>query len=191
MEDAIKNSWDTLSFFEEYYSSRKFSVGLNHYFKVTITSKGYLFIPQVERYFNENVSMPHFSYALLHDDWEKKFGESICFAIIFYYICLINYAINKFYGWEKLCDILRESGLPLVSCGMGGIMTPHHAMTEADLIFVRASKNQKRAIALFNDTKTFMMNELRKLIQFEETSACFWQFIENEIENFNFLPNLI
>lgn len=182
-----KNNW-TFNFFEEYYKSGKFNEGLNHYFKLSITSSGYLFIPHVARYFNENVTMPHSSSSLLGDDSETELGESICFAITFYYVCLINYAINKFYGMEVLCDILKQSGLPLVSCGLGGIMSPHHAMTEADLIFVRASKNQKRAIALFNDTKTFMINELKKSIKFKETSDVFWQFIENEIEKFNFLP---
>ena len=171
MKNEIKNVWDTLSFFERYYSSRKFNGGLNHYFKVVVASQGYFLFLRSRG--NENVSMPHSSYALLQDDWETKFGESICFAIMFYYVCLINYAINEFYGMEKLCDILRQTSLPLVSCGLGGIKPPHHAMTEADLIFVKPSKNQKKAIALFKDTKTFMMNELKKLIQLKEIPTAF------------------
>lgn len=130
-----------LDYFREYYQSGEFEEGLKIYFKITQSSNGLSKILHVDRHFNDNVVAPYL--AMTDEDY---MGKSICFAIVFYYVCLCNYLINRLAGKEALKDFLKASGWPIVSCGLGGIMNPNHTMVEADLVFECQSANQKRAV---------------------------------------------
>lgn len=189
-----------LEYFKEFYKSGEFEKGLKTYFPSIqyANSGGFPQILQVSRHFNKDVSMP-FSSLLDGNGMEK----SICFSIIFYYVCLCDFVLYKIGGKELLKDFLKSTGWPLVYCGLGGIMSPNHTMQEADLVFVKASANQQEAIKLFHEVEPFMRSELNDFFQGNAPSINpeayhkfieeikpkipeFWTMAEKEIKTFTF-----
>lgn len=190
-----------LEYFKDYYHSGEFERGLERYFPNQRKADGYDFILQVTRYFNNEVSMPYSTSN--YDDCMKK---SICFAIVFYYICLCNYIILELGGEKLLKEFLRASRWPWVSCGLGGIMSPNHTMNEADLVFVKPSENQNAALNLFHETEPFMKEELDRFFTgrtYSKDLQSYQRFVEdikpllsqfrekadNLINQFNFLKS--
>ena len=166
-------------YFKGFYKSGEFEKGLKTYFPCIQVARlhGFPQILQVSRHFNNEVSMP---FSSLFD--ENGMEKSICFSIIFYYVCLCNYILYGLGGEELLKDFLKSTGWPWVNCGLGGIMSPNHTMNEADLVLVKPSENQNAALYLFHETEPFMKEELDRFFTgstYSKDPQSYQRFVED------------
>lgn len=117
----------TLEGYKLYYGSLEFQTDLTSWFRIerSHTTPQYPLILFVDRKSNPNrkIGMPSSST-------EKSFYFSFC---VFFH-CLQAQAISMISG-RKQADLFHvETGVPLISCGMGGEMNPAHTLLEAELL---------------------------------------------------------
>lgn len=117
----------TLDGYRNYYASLEFQKDLMSWFTVEMsrTQPRFPWIGYVERHFNPN----RVSY-MPSQTREKSFYFSFC---VFFHT-LQAQAICKLSGEEMMNKFHAETGVPKVSCGLGGIMHPSHILKEAELL---------------------------------------------------------
>ena len=117
----------TLEGYKSYYASLEFQKDLISWFKVEMrsTRPHFPWIGHVDRRFNPNRVL-----CLPSQTREKCFYFSFCIFIH----TLQAQAIYKVSGKEMMYKFHTETGVPMVSCGLGGIMHPSHILGEADLL---------------------------------------------------------
>lgn len=117
----------TIDGYKNYYASLEFQRDLMSWFKVT-QSRSHprvLFVPSATRHGNPN----RVSY-MPSQTREKSFYFSFC---VFLHT-LQAQAICKVAGNKMMSKFHEETGVPMVSCGLGGIMHPSHILYEAELL---------------------------------------------------------
>lgn len=121
------NSNTTIEGYKNYYSSIEFQKDLMRWFKVSksCTKPKFPWIGYADRYFNKQ--RPNGMPAATH---EKSFYFSFC---VFFH-CLQAQAIFKLSGREVMYRFHAETGVPMISCGLGGVMHPAHTLYEAELL---------------------------------------------------------
>lgn len=117
----------TLEGYKTYYSSLEFQKDLMSWFNVETIGKPLRFsmIKYADRNFN-----PNRSSFMPSKTREKSFYFSFC---IFLYT-LQAQAICKVSGEDMMYKFHAETGVPMISCGLGGIMHPSHILDEAELL---------------------------------------------------------
>ena len=117
----------TLEGYKSYYSSMEFQENLMRWFKVSKsnTKPKFPWIGFADRHFNEH--RPNGMPAVTR---EKSFYFSFC---VFFH-CLQAQAIFKLSGCEVMYRFHAETGVPMISCGLGGVMHPAHTLDEAELL---------------------------------------------------------
>lgn len=117
----------TLDGYKNYYASLEFQRDLMSWFKVemTRTHPRFPWISSATRHGNPN----RVSYMPAQTR-EKSFYFSFC---VFLHT-LQAQAINKAAGKKMMYKFHSETGVPMVSCGLGGIMHPSHILYEAELL---------------------------------------------------------
>lgn len=113
--------------YKNYYDSSEFQHDLKRYFKVTSskTNPTYPFIAHVATSFN-----PSRIEGCPSSSREKNFYFSFC---LFLY-ALQAQGIYKLSGREMMEKFHAETGVPMISCGMGGLMHPAHMLQEGGLL---------------------------------------------------------
>ena len=192
----------TFQDFQQYYSSQVFLRGLKNYFNDTESNDGYWIIPSMA---NHSDYEPHHSFSSIFEEnrYEENHKKANCFAIIFYYISLCNYAINEVAGMDALINFLKSTQWPMIRCGKDGIMDPQHTLNEADLVYHHNSIGCQEAYGLFQEVIPFMKKELNGFftggadnlnqIAYDEFVKAmegkidkFWEIADKEIEAFTF-----
>lgn len=108
---------------------------------------------------------------------EKSFYFSFC---VFLH-CLQAQAIFKLSGREMMYRFHSETGVPQISCGLGGIMHPAHTLLEADLFPVGAEEDAYiKMIDIILPEVHPLVEELRKYADTDEL----YKIIEDEILSF-------
>lgn len=117
----------TLEGYKSYYSSIEFQKDLMRWFEVSksYTRPKFPFICYADRYFNKQ--RPNGMPAATR---EKSFYFSFC---VFFH-CLQAQAIFKLSGRGVMYRFHAETGAPMISCGLGGVMHPAHTLYEAELL---------------------------------------------------------
>ena len=194
----------SLDDFKAYYDSHDFVIGLCDYFTV-LREDGYLVIPSMGKHSDYE---PHHSFSspFEENEYKKNHMKANCFAIIFYYASLCNYAINEIAGKDALVNFLKSIQWPLIRCGTDGIMEPQQTLNEADLVYHHNSKGCQDAYGLFQEVIPFMKKELNDFFAgratnfnqaaYDEFVAAmkgktekFWELANAEIQRFRFYKN--
>jgi len=117
----------TIEGYKSYYSSLEFQKDLMRWFDVSksCTRPRFPWIGYADRYFNKQ--RPNGMPAATR---EKSFYFSFC---VFFH-CLQAQAIFKLSGRDVMCRFHAETGVPMISCGLGGVMHPAHTLYEAELL---------------------------------------------------------
>lgn len=116
----------TIDGYKSYYGSLEFQNDLLSWFKVEKNRT--LNIPWIGIDFRHG--NPNRISSMPSQTREKSFYFSFC---IFLHT-LQAQAINKVSGEEMMNKFHAETGVPMVSCGLGGIMHPSHILKEAELL---------------------------------------------------------
>ena len=113
--------------YKNYYGSSEFQNDLMRYFKVTSskTKPSYPFIAYVDARFN-----PSRIEGCPSSSREKNFYFSFCLFLR----ALQAQGISILSGREMMEKFHIETSVPMISCGMGGIMHPAHMLQEAGLL---------------------------------------------------------
>ena len=117
----------TLEGYKQYYGSLEFQRDLMGYFNVSLSFAGrpYPMISHASPQFN-----PPRQEGCPSSSREKNFYFSFC---LFFY----NLQAQSIYilsGKEMMDRFHAETGVPLISCGLGGVMHPAHVLLEAGLL---------------------------------------------------------
>ena len=117
--------------YHNYYGSLEFQRNLMSWFDIgqSSTTPKFPFIR-----FASDFRNPHPRPSNPSSTREKSFYFSFC---VFLH-CLQAQAISKLSGREMMYRFHAETGVPQISCGLGGIMHPAHTLLEADLLPVGA-----------------------------------------------------
>lgn len=117
----------TLEGYKAYYASLEFQRDLMSWFNVekSVSHPQFPFIGFAERHFNPNrvSTMP-----------SKTREKSFYFSFCIFLHTLQAQAICKISGREVMDKFHAETGVPKISCGLGGIMHPAHILKEAELL---------------------------------------------------------
>ena len=105
---------------------------------------------------------------------EKSFYFSFC---VFLH-CLQAQAIFKLSGREMMYRFHAETGVPQISCGLGGIMHPAHTLLEADLLPVGAEV--EAYIKMIDNVLPEVRPQVEELGKYANTDELF-KIIEDEI----------
>lgn len=121
----------TIEGYKNYYASLEFQKDLMAWFKVerNDTRRRFPWIGYASREHNPN----RISF-MPSQTREKSFYFSFC---IFLHT-LQAQAIYKVSGKEMMYKFHEETGVPMISCGLGGLMHPSHILDEAELLPVGA-----------------------------------------------------
>ena len=182
--------------FLQYYRSQEFEKGLQNYFKVEGSKNGggCRFIFRVDKHSSE----PHNNHSM-----KNEHEKSHYFAIVFYYVCLCNYAIQKVAGKDTLINFLESTNWPMVYGENLAFTSPNGILETADLVYKNNSINYKKTLALFHETIPFMKEELNNFFKggadnlnqaaYDEFVKAmdgkiekFWEIADKEIESFTF-----
>ena len=182
--------------FLQYYRSQDFEKGLQNYFKVdgSKRSGGCHIIFRVDRHVQE----PYSNLPI-----ENKHEKSIYFAIVFYYVCLCNYAIFEVAGKDTMINFLMSTNWPMVYGKDLAYRSPNSVLETADLVYESNSINCQKTFALFRETIPFMKEELNNFFKggadnlnqaaYDEFVKAmdgkiekFWEIADKEIESFTF-----
>lgn len=117
----------TIDNYRNYYGSLEFQRDLMSWFDIwqSSTTPKFPFIR-----FASDFRNPHPRPSNPSSTREKSFYFSFC---VFLH-CLQAQAIFKLSGREMMYRFHSETGVPQISCGLGGIMHPAHILYEADLL---------------------------------------------------------
>lgn len=121
----------TIEGYKNYYASLEFQRDLLSWFEVKQSSTS-PFYPLI--LFADRLHNPQRVSYMPSQTREKSFYFSFC---IFLHT-LQAQAIGKLSGKEMMYRFHAETGVPMVSCGLGGIMHPSQVLSEADLLPVGA-----------------------------------------------------
>jgi hypothetical protein len=113
--------------YKNYYGNEEFQNDLMRYFKVTSrkTNPPYPFIAFVAHEFN-----PYRIEGCPSSSRDKNFYFSFCL----FFHALQAQGIRILSGEEMMIKFHAETGVPMISCGMGGLMHPAHMLQEAGLL---------------------------------------------------------
>ena len=117
----------TIEGYKNYYASLDFQRDLISWFKIvkSSTRPRFLFIPNVTSHGN-----PDRVSGMPSQTRENSFYFSFC---VFLH-ALQAQAICKLSGKDMMYRFHAETGVPMISCGLGGIMHPSHILYEAELL---------------------------------------------------------
>lgn len=121
------NSNTTIEGYKNYYASLGFQRDLMSWFKCVKSST--------------RPSFPLIMYAARHGNPDRVFGmpsqtreNSFYFSFCVFLYALQAQAICKLSGKDMMYRFHAETGVPMISCGLGGIMHPSHILYEAELL---------------------------------------------------------
>lgn len=166
----------TLDGYRQYYGSLEFQRDLMGYFSV---SRGFAGRPYPWIGFASSRFNPPRREGCPSSSREKNFYFSFCL----FFHNLQAQSIFILSGRKMMDRFHAETGVPMISCGLGGIMHPAHVLFEAgllphgtevpayinmiDIIFpaIRAQVEELKAYADVEKLYTFIINEILKFRQ--------------------------
>jgi hypothetical protein len=157
--------------YRNYYGSEEFQKDLLSWFKIgkSSTNPQYPLIKFADAKFN-----PH---RLWKNSKEKHFYFSFCVFLR----NLEAQAIFMLAGREMMERFHAETGVPMFSCGLGGIMHPAHFLFEADLMPVGAEV--PLYVKMIDIIMPAIKPQIEELNQYADTNELF-HVIKTEIINF-------
>ena len=178
--------------YKKYYSSIEFQRDLMSWYNIKPSSSTpkYPFIGHAAWKFN-----PNRKAGIPSSTKEKSFYFSFC---IFFH-SLQAQAIYKLSGKSEMDRFHAETGVPMISCGLGGLMHPAHILLESDLLpegveipeYIRmidlifpAIRSQIDELQKYADN-----NQLYMLVE-EEIKSFRQRLAENESHPTYFLQNI-
>ena len=116
----------SLSEFTDYYKNR-FPQDLRRYYDFS-NNTGEEAYPVI-------LHMAHFGAinARRNDIIWDDVNHFFMFSVSVFYTALCSQVIGHLYGWKQMENFLSVSNLPLMNCGMGGLMHPIQVMLESEL----------------------------------------------------------
>ena len=113
--------------YKNYYGSLEFQRDLMNYFKISrgFSGRPYPWIGFVSHMFN-----PPRREGCPSSTRERNFYFSFCL----FFHCLQAQSIFILSGREMMDRFHAETGVPMISCGLGGVMHPAHVLLEAGLL---------------------------------------------------------
>lgn len=160
--------------YKNYYGSLEFQRDLMKYFKVT---KSYTKPPYPFIAYADYRSNPPRIEGCPSSSREKNFYFSFCL----FFHALQAQGISIHSGKEMMRKFHTETGIPMISCGLGGLMHPAHMLQEAGLLPEGAE------IPAYVDMIDVILPALHS--QVEELSAYsdvekLYSFVEKEVMEF-------
>ena len=177
--------------YKNYYESSEFQNDLMRYFKVTSskTKPSYPFIAYVDARFN-----PSRIEGCPSSSREKNFYFSFCLFLR----ALQAQGISILSGREMMEKFHTETSVPMISCGLGGLMHPAHMLQEAGLlpqgaeiplyismidVIFSAIRSQVMELSAYTD-----VDKLCSFVQEEVLSFC--QRLETDVPHPTYISNL-
>lgn len=116
----------TIEGYKKYYSSLEFQKDLMSWFNVEVEeSSTYSRFPMIKFADRRGTAR-----VMPSETREKSFYFSFC---VFLH-ALQAQAISKVSGKDMMYKFHAETGVPMISCGMGGLMHPSHMLCEAEIL---------------------------------------------------------
>ena len=130
----------------------------------------YCFIKAADRWSNKQIRLSEFSDSLLPRQSSILLSceHQYYFSASMFFMSLIPQVIQKTAGYSAKIDFHSSSGWPILSCGLGGIMSPEQWLYESDII--PHIKETKYYNPLLDIVLPFHCNELRSFLSGTEIS---------------------
>lgn len=113
--------------------------------------------------------------------WEKTRETHFYFSFCVFLHNLQAQTIFMLSGREMMDRFHAETGVPMFSCGLGGVMHPAHFLYEADLLPVGSEVAQY--VKMIDIIMPAIRPQIEELDQYADTSKLF-QIVEREIIKF-------
>lgn len=117
--------------FVEYYN-RQFTYDLKKFYNITqdFGDRSYPFVLGMTKSYNPERQ---------DIDW-KDINHYYMFSVGVYFMSMCTQCVGKLFGWHQMENFMRASGWPMLSCGMGGLMSPIQVVIESELYPVPGSE---------------------------------------------------
>lgn len=158
-----------------YYSSVEFQRDMMSWFDISMQSYKKQKFPWIG--FASGFRNSHPRPSIPSSTKEKSFYFSFC---VFLH-CLQAQAIFKLSGRDIMYRFHAETGVPQISCGLGGIMHPAHTLLEADLLPVGAEV--EAYIKMIDIILPEVRPQVEELGKYADTDELY-KIIEDEILSF-------
>lgn len=164
-------SYATLDGYKNYYGSAEFQLDLIKWFKITMSSTN-----------------PHFPIILFADKRNLMTGmpsstreKSFYFSFCIFLHALQAQAICKLSGSKVMESFHLKTNVPMISCGLGGLMHPAHILLESDLYPIGAEVTAY--YEMIDIIKPAIRQQINELSEFASVDKLY-DIVYNEVYKF-------
>lgn len=164
-------SYATLDGYKNYYGSAEFQLDLIKWFKITMSSTN-----------------PQFPIILFADKRNLMTGmpsstreKSFYFSFCIFLHALQAQAICKLSGSKVMESFHLKTNVPMISCGLGGLMHPAHILLESDLYPIGAEVTAY--YEMIDIIKPAIRQQINELSEFASVDKLY-DIVYNEVYKF-------